>query len=116
MRKKWSDEDIKTLKSMYSEKKTITEISIALGRTKKSVINHAHVLGISKKREKQREEIYDYAIYKGDEFIFVGTIEECREFTGMGKNQIKVICSRSHIERVNAIVNGKALVGVRLPR
>lgn len=116
MADKWSDEEIKTLKSMYSDKKRISEIAIALGRTEGAVRKRAHSLNIRKTKEKPRGEVCDYAIYKGDEFIFLGTLEECCDFMEMEKKQIRNLCRPSHIKRADSTVNGKALVGVRLPR
>ncbi len=116
MANKWSEEDIKILKSMYAKKKRIAEIAIVLGRTEGAVRKRANSLNIRKTKERPRDEVCDYAIYKGDEFIFLGTLEECCDFMEMEKKQVRNLCRPSHVKRADATVNGKALVGVRLPR
>ena len=116
MSNKWSNEDIETLKSRYADKKRIAEIASVLGRSEGAITKKAHSITVRKAKGRKREKVYDYAIYRGDEFIFLGTLEECCNFTGMDKEKVRSLCTPSHVKKVDAIENGKALVGVRLER
>ena len=43
--------------------------------------------------------IYDYAVYKGDELIVVGTAKECAEYMGVKEHTIRCIASPERRER-----------------
>ena len=47
--------------------------------------------------------VHDYAVYKGDELIVVGTAKECAEYMGVSEHTIRCIASpkrRQHAIRV----------------
>lgn len=45
----------------------------------------------------------EYAIYRDDEFLFVGTLEECAEFLSVKKETVKWLTSPSSRKRMRKI-------------
>lgn len=43
--------------------------------------------------------IHDYAVYKGDELVIIGTAKECAEYMGVKENTIRVYASPRRRER-----------------
>lgn len=46
------------------------------------------------------QKIKDYAIYKGDEFLFVGTKKECIAYLGCKKKTFEFLMSPSNFKRM----------------
>jgi hypothetical protein len=53
------------------------------------------VLGVGDMRKKE------WAVYKGDEFQFFGTIKECAERLGMSESTVRFYSKPAHIKRSN---------------
>lgn len=53
----------------------------------------------------------DYAVYKGDELLVVGTKAECAEFFGIAKHNIEKWATPGYIEKYD---NGNRKVAIRL--
>ncbi len=53
-----------------------------------------------------------YAIYKGDEFIFMGSAKECAEFLGVKVRTIYSLTSASHHNRIKE--NGNAVLAIKV--
>lgn len=51
-----------------------------------------------------------YALYRGDEFLVVGDIDECAEYMGCSKDRIYSWATPSR----HKIAKGKAVVAIRL--
>lgn len=58
--------------------------------------------------------IKEYALYKGDEFICLGTIKEIAEFEGVREDTIRFYGTRSYKERLEGrnIRNPKILIKI----
>jgi hypothetical protein len=66
----------------------------------------------SMERKASRKE---YAVYKGDEFICLGTINECAKFLGINPKSVRHLMTPSYIRRVEKRKNnGDFLVMFRL--
>lgn len=46
--------------------------------------------------------VKEYAVYKGDQFICIGTMEKCAEFIGVSVNTIRFYLSPAYHKRVKA--------------
>ena len=52
----------------------------------------------------------DYAIYKGDKFLFVGTKKECAEFLKVKEDTISFYTTPTHKSRVKDEYNNRTIV------
>ncbi|TYS68674.1 hypothetical protein FZC76_06930 [Sutcliffiella horikoshii] len=43
-----------------------------------------------------------YAVYKGDEFICVGTAKECADYMGVSEKSVRFLSSPTHKKRMEA--------------
>lgn len=55
----------------------------------------------------------EYAIYKGDEFITIGTARECAEQLGVSQDTIRFYSSPAYAKRVEHVAD-KAIIAVAL--
>lgn len=74
--KPWTDEDIDFLFDNH-EDMTYEELAKELKRTKRAIYHRCSKLGITPKVLKE------YAMYRGDELIAIGTAKEISEVTGL---------------------------------
>lgn len=56
---------------------------------------------------------YEYAIYKGDKFVFLGTREECCKFLGCKNSHITFMISLAALKRCYGS-GGDRLIAVRI--
>jgi hypothetical protein len=47
-----------------------------------------------------RQEKNEYAVYKGDEFICLGTVKECATYLGVKRSTIKYLLSPAYLKRI----------------
>lgn len=59
--------------------------------------------------------MYEYAMYKGDDLIIIGTKEECAEELGVKPDTISFYCAPSYHKRVERRGSGDtAIIGERI--
>ncbi len=46
------------------------------------------------------ENIFEYALYHGDEFITLGTIKEIAKFTGLKESTIRVLRTEKYLRKI----------------
>lgn len=51
---------------------------------------------------KAREKVQNYAIYKGDKFVFVGTKQECAEHLNVKPSTIYFFSTHAHRKRAKS--------------
>ena len=51
-----------------------------------------------------------YAIYKGDKFLYLGTIKQCAEYLGVKENTIKFYTMPTYKKRSQEEYNNRLLV------
>jgi|SRR5690625_2467338 len=100
-RRKWTIGEIKQLKKLFPRTET-EEIAEILGRSPISVRSKASSLGLKKDSDylrRQRVRRKTYALYKGDDLIAVGTLEEIAEHQDSKISTIKYMSFPSYHKR-----------------
>lgn len=96
----WTFDEISFLEDNYNLM-TIKEISDELDRTQSGVRGKAYQLGLKR--------VTEFAVYKGEENLAIGTAEECAEKTGLKKYYIQWLSTpagrkRAELRGENSIV------------
>lgn len=55
-----------------------------------------------------------YAIYKGEELLFTGTMQECADYFQVKKEYITYLCCPANLKRISNPKDNSHKVGVRL--
>lgn len=102
--KRWTNEDDLYLVNNVDECSN-RELAENLGRTVRSVSARLGILGV-KRTSILNDNSKIYALYKGDEFITTGTIQELAEWEGVLKQTIYFYTTQAHVKRAgdNAVV------------
>lgn len=79
-RELWTDREDRILSKKYADTET-AKIAKSLGRTRFATAQRANILGLKK------DEV-EYAVYKGDELIAIGTGDEISKQLGITKNTV----------------------------
>jgi len=79
----WTDAEEQFLKENYGPL-TAKEIATKLGRTLGAVENKIYWINHNQNKLKKRE----YAVYKGDDLIVIGTANECAEYMNVTPHYI----------------------------
>lgn len=70
---------------------------------------------ISVKKRVKSTKVKEYAVYRGDELLIIGTIVECAKELNMSEKTIRYYSYPSHLKRITkSQTHGKALVSVLL--
>lgn len=99
--KRWSMSEIEELKKLYPRMETV-EVAKRLNRRLHSVTTKATSLGLKKDRDflnRKKMESETYAMYKGDELLVVGTLEEIAEHQGMTIGNVRFMTYPSYHKR-----------------
>lgn len=88
--KRWTDEEIDYLHENLNEK-SFEELAAELNRKVKSVRNRVYYDGL-KKEKKEKE----YALYKGDKFLVMGTPKEIAEHQNVNVESVRYLKTPSH--------------------
>lgn len=56
----------------------------------------------------------EYAIYRGDEFLCIGTRKECAEWLGTTESHVQQLLSPVRKERISKVKNPRGLIAVKL--
>ena len=108
--KSWKQSDYEYLKENYATKSD-DEIERVLGRSKRAIVQKASVLNLTKNKNNVLENNEkEYALYKGEDLICIGTFEELAEREGVNKHTIYLYTTPAHIKRCR----GKRKVVVEL--
>ena len=99
--KHWTMDEIDELKRLYPRMETV-EVAKKLNRQLSSVATKATSLGLKKDRDflnRQKMESETYAMYKGDELLVVGTLEEIAEHQNMTIGNVRFMTYPSYHKR-----------------
>lgn len=67
------------------------------------------------KKLNNRQKGHEYAVYRGDELIVIGTADECAEFMGVTRNYVIRLATPAVLKRVEKSKNPeKMMIGVKL--
>jgi hypothetical protein len=58
--------------------------------------------------------LIDYAIYRGDTFIFVGTCKECAEFMGVKESSVRGLTTHKYLKQIK--IYNQSLIAIKLER
>ena len=97
-RKQWTMDEVAKLKRLYPTMET-AEIAEKLDRTQSSVSTKASSLGLKKdwdtlRRQKMESEIF--AMYRGDDLLVMGTLEEIAEHQNMTVSNVRFLAYPSY--------------------
>jgi hypothetical protein len=51
--------------------------------------------------------VKEYAVYRGDNFLCVGTIKECAKYLGVEPDTVRFYASSRYLQRVNSRKNAR---------
>jgi len=96
--RRWAVSEIAELKNLYP-KMPSSEIAKKLNRSNSSVTSKAASLGLKKdydhlRRQKMENEIY--AMYRGDELLVVGTLQEIADHQNMTVGNVRFMAYPSY--------------------
>lgn len=104
-RKPWTMKELKYLKENYG-KSSIQALSKKLNRSEIAIYGQATKQGLT------RHKNMEFAVYKGEKLLVIGTREEIKEKLGIDKKKLSVLASPSH--RARAEKNKNTTMALRL--
>ena len=103
--KHWTMDEIDELKRLYPRMKSV-DLAKKLGRPLHSVTTKATSMGLKKDRDflnRQKMESALYAMYKGDELLVMGTLEEIAEHQDMTIGNVRFMSYPSYHKRSETV-------------
>ncbi len=91
-RKHWTNDEDKFLQDNYSDYSN-QELARKLGRSYLAIRMRTQVLGLSKEK-------VQYAVYKGDVLLVMGTVKECAEALNVTEKYIRWLTSPAAKKRI----------------
>ena len=107
--KPWTMKEIKYLKENYKHMR-ISDLADKLGRTYGSIHSQRQKMGLTKEYDKR-----EYALYKNDDLLHIGSMEELAKFRGVRKETIQYYATPAYRRRIEKRNNpGSGITLVRL--
>ncbi|MEK3909654.1 hypothetical protein [Oceanobacillus sp. FSL W7-1309] len=111
--KLWTNKEVNFLKESH-QKLSIIEIANKLGRTYKAVQLKKYKLGLIDQDRSPRKSV-DYAVYKGEELLVIGSAVECAEELNVTPDYIMWMTTPSGQKRIANRKNpDRARMAIRL--
>lgn len=100
MRKAWTVKEIELLKELAAQGKDRYEIAETLGRSYSSIKNKIWDLDI-KVVNHNRHKDKIYAVYKKDQYVTSGTVEELADYLNVKRHTVTFYLSNVHLRRTS---------------